>query len=214
MASSTSRKKTPIPPKTSLSSTKGYRLSDRGYVESLPKEQDIATKEDGARYLPIEVVERDLDRWAWSTQNFTYQQYRSLDKFGAPCISASLELIIPWTDDNGKIIERRLTGACNFPVASYAPNGHFVATAKSECVKNAASDLGRRFGRDLNAMIVKTPTEPLPEVPLEAIKNSIAKRKPDKDMLEQIRKAQERGDTAALAIYGNIYEINTEENGE
>src|SRR5713226_7038875 len=102
-------------------------FSDREYVNLPPNEEDVAFK-DGGKYLPIEVVERDLDRWSWGTQNFAWQQYR--DKFGNFCVGASLELVIPWKDDNGDLAERRLVGGCNFIIGSYLPNNHFVATAK------------------------------------------------------------------------------------
>ena len=208
MAPGTAKKKKPAPKKTSL--------SDREYVNQSPAQEDIAYLKDKegnitAEYLPIEVVERDLDRWAWSTQNFNWKEFR--DKRGDLWIGASLELVIPWIDNShGLKIERRLVGCCNFSIGSYAPNSHFVATAKSECVKNAASDLGRRFGRGLNAMVITSQVQSFSEVPLEAIKNSNPKRKPDKDMQERIRKATEEGDTSALAVYANIYEIKTEEN--
>jgi len=131
-------------------------FSDSEYVNLIPNEADIATK-DGGNYLPIEVVERDLDRWAWGTQNFSWQQFR--DKFGNFCIGASLELVIPWKSDDGDITERRLTGGCNFIILAYFPNNHFIAIAKSECVKNAASDLGPKFGRGLNDSVVPDDSE-------------------------------------------------------
>lgn len=186
-------------------------LSDREYVNQAPAEDDIAALTDDkgnviARYLPIDVIERDLDRWAWRTENFVYQQYRSLDKYGKPCVSASLELVIPWKDDSGRITERRLTGGCNFVISSYAPNGHFVATAKSECVKNAASDLGRKFGRGLNEEMAPVPEQ------VAAIEKSKVKMKPDAQLLAQYKAARERGDTTAMGIFENVYEINQQEN--
>jgi hypothetical protein len=204
--------KAPSKPQAKIRSIpKKTTFSDREYVSQLPSEDDIATLTDKegnilARYLPIDVIERDLDRWAWRTENFTYQQYRSLDKYGKPCVSASLELVIPWTDDNGRITERRLTGGCNFVISSYAPNGHFIATAKSECVKNAASDLGKRFGRGLNEEIA-----PLPEQ-VALLEKSKTKIKPDASLLAQYKAARERGDTTAMSIFENVYEINPEDN--
>src|SRR5262249_17119691 len=155
-------------------------------------EDDIALK-DEARYLPIDVVERDLDRWAWGTQNFAWQQYR--DKRGELCIGASLELLIPWTNDDGSRAERKLTGVCNFQIASYVPNGHYVATAKSECIKNAASELGKKFGRGLNAGLQQQPeaTEPAPD------RNT--KRRPDQQIKDRFKKALEEGDEATIALY-------------
>lgn len=189
------------PPKTAKKSS----FSDREYVNLQPNDDDIAQK-DGGRYLPIDVVERDLDRWAWGTQNFTWQ--RLADRNGNSWIGASLELVIPWVDEEGKTIERRLVGACNFAITAYAPNKHFVATAKSECVKNAALDLGSKFGRGLNEGIApEGGQEPIPAPTTKP------KRKPDKDIRERFDKAMAENDEATIALYSNIYEFKTEENG-
>lgn len=201
-----SPKPAPPPKKTSL--------SDREYVCQAPNEEDIACLKDKegnilARYLPIEVVERDLDRWAWRTQNFSYQEFR-VELTGStrrpPSISACIELVIPWTDEKGKVTDRTLVGACNFLTGSYAPNSHFVATAKSECVKNAASDLGKKFGRGLNESLLPIPNDaPIVEKP-------ITKMKPDAQMLAKFKKAQEEGDETVINILSGIYEFKTEEN--
>ena len=178
-------------------------FSDREYVAMAPAEEDIAVLKEGGRYLPIDVVERDLDRWTWSTEHFVYQLYT--DKFGNRCIAASLELVILWKEDNHFASERRLIGCCNFIIGSYAPNGHFVATAKSECVKNAASDLGKRFGRGLNQEIALIQSE------TPALEKPPSKMKPDASLLAQYKAAKERGDTTAMAIFSNVYEINPDE---
>lgn len=180
-------------------------FSDREYVALAPEERDIAVLKEGGRYLPIDVIERDLDRWAWGTEHFIYQLYT--DKFGNRCIAASLDLVIPWKDEGFATKERRLTGGCNFVISSYAPNGHFVATAKSECVKNAASDLGKKFGRGLNEEVAPIQSEtPAPEKPK-------TKMKPDAALLAQYKAAKERGDTTAMSIFENVYEIKEQENG-
>lgn len=179
-------------------------LSDRQYVEQVPAEDDIAVKEE-ARYLPIDVVERDLDRWAWGTQNFTWQFYR--DKRNDTWISASLELLIPWKDEKGVITERKLVGSCNFIITAYAPNWHFVATAKSECVKNAASDLGKKFGRGLNEGLLPVNNNPAPVEPAKG------KMKPDAAILAQLKKAIEENDETHKGILLSIYEFIPEENG-
>lgn len=179
-------------------------LSDRQYVEQVPAEDDIATKEE-ARYLPIDVVERDLDRWAWGTQNFNWQQFK--DKHGNTWIGASMELIIPWTDDKGMVTERKLVGSCNFLISAYAPNSHFVATAKSECVKNAASDLGKKFGRGLNEGLLPVNNNPAPVEPAKG------KMKPDAAILAQLKKAIEEEDETHKGILLSIYEFIPEENG-
>lgn len=196
--------KAPAKPKGApRGATKKTTLSDREYVAFPPNEDDIATLKDGGRYLPIDVVERDLDRWPWTTEHFTWQLY--VDQYGKKCVGASLDLVIPW-NEGGRVSERRLTGGCNFNIGSYAPNGHFVATAKSECVKNAASDLGKRFGRGLNEE-----RAPAPE-PAATLEKPKTKMKPDAQLLAQYKAAKERGDTTAMSIFENVYEINPEEN--
>lgn len=180
-------------------------LSDRQYVEQVPAEDDIAVKEE-ARYLPIDVVERDLDRWAWGTQNFTWQFYR--DKRNDTWISASIELLIPWKDDKGGISERKLVGSCNFLITAYSPNSHFVATAKSECVKNAASDLGKKFGRGLNEGLLPVINNP------STVEPAKGKMKPDAAILAQLKKAIAEGDETHKGILLSIYEFIPEENGE
>lgn len=201
MATSISRKKEPA----RKAPAKNTSLSDREYVSQIPAEEDIAVLQGGARYLPIDVVERDLDRWVWSTQNFKWLLYD--DKFRNRCIGADLELIIFWKNEDGTTTERRLIGVCNFVVGNYVPNGHIVATAKSECVKNAASDLGKKFGRGLNEGFMHSP------VVEKATAKSAIKMIPEKSIIEKFKKAVEEGDETMIKIYSDIYEFNTEQNG-
>jgi hypothetical protein len=189
--------------KVAAAPVKKTTFSDREYVAMAPPEDDIAVLKDGGRYLPIDVVERDLDRWPWRTENFTWQLF--VDQYGKKCVGASLDLVIPW-NDGGRLSERRLTGACNFNIASYAPNGHFVATAKSECVKNAASDLGKKFGRGLNEEAAPSPE------PAATAKKSAAKMIPDGNVLAQFKAAKMRGDQTFINIFSDVYEIPKEEN--
>jgi hypothetical protein len=179
-------------------------FSDQEYVNLEPNEEDIAVKE-GARYLPIDVVERDLDRWVWGTENFTWQFFR--DNRGQQGISASIVLVIPWKGDDGKVIQRRISGGCNFAMTNYAPNSHFVATAKSECVKNAASDLGRKFGRGLNEGLSQ---EGHDESPVEKPRT---KMQPDEKIKAQYNRAVEVGDQTVIKVLTSVYEFNTQENG-
>jgi hypothetical protein len=126
------------------------------FYELINKEPDelleIKTLPDGAKFIPIETLEGVLDMLCnWSTQNFTYYMFR--DGYSNPCISASIEVLIQY-DDAGEKITRTFVGACNFSLKSIYPNKHFLATAKSECVKNACSDIGYRLGRGLNRNLV------------------------------------------------------------
>lgn len=107
---------------------------------------------EGGLYLPIEVVETLLDTFnSWSTQNFKWQLYKN--GYSDNCVAASIEVVVEYRNGvsvNEDVIKRTFTGACNFSIKALYPNDHFLATAKSECVKNAMSDIGRRFGRSLN----------------------------------------------------------------
>jgi hypothetical protein len=178
-------------------------FSDQEYVNLVPNDDDVAVK-DERRYLPIDVVERDLDRWSWGTENFTWQFYR--DNHGQQGITASIVLVIPWTEFNGKAVQRRLTGSCNFTMANYAPNSHFLATAKSECVKNAASDLGPKFGRGLNDTHHDEGRQVEFEAPPTAAQRQ--KTKPDALMLAKFKKAAAEGDQTVLDILSNVYEFS------
>ena len=68
-----------------------------------------------------------------------------------------MELVVEYTSSEGKPLRRTFIGACNFPVKAIHPNSHFLATAKSECIKNAMSDIGKRLGRGLNVFTVPDP---------------------------------------------------------
>lgn len=113
-------------------------------------ESDISTLSEGAKYIKIERIEELLDEFFdnWSTQNFHFVLHKG-EGYGNLGISASIELVVEWSDQ-----KRVFVGACNFPTKAIFPNSHWLATAKSECVKNAASDIGRRFGRGLNDDLV------------------------------------------------------------
>lgn len=121
-------------------------------------ETDISTLSEGAKFIKIERIEELLDELFddWSTQNFNYFLYKG-EGYGNLGISASIEVVIEYTD-NGKIRRRIFVGACNFATKAIYPNQHFLATAKSECVKNAASDMGKRLGRALNADFITPDT--------------------------------------------------------
>lgn len=117
--------------------------------EEVP-ETDISTLSEGAKFIKIERIEELLDEFfdSWSTQNFNYFLYKG-EGYGNLGISASIELTVEYAG-----IKRTFVGACNFATKAIFPNTHFLATAKSECMKNAASDIGKRLGRGLNADFV------------------------------------------------------------
>lgn len=127
--------------------------------EEVP-EIDISTLREGAKYIKAERIEDLFDELfdSWSTQNFNYFLYKG-EGYGNIVVSASIEVVVEY---NG--IKRTFVGACNFAQKAIYPNTHFLATAKSECMKNAASDMGKRLGRGLNADLIV----PEPEKIIEA----------------------------------------------
>ena len=140
---------------------------------------EIQNGKDKVKIIPQKIIESLLDELTeqnWSTRNFQFSRFTipaGVD-FGNPgtigktMCDASLELVVtykmvvpvsPYEDaaaigpvrQSVKEIEitRVLVGAVSFDV-SFFGNDHVANTAKSLCISNAASDLGRRFGKDLN----------------------------------------------------------------
>lgn len=152
-----------------------------------------------ASFIPILELETMLDIFDWSTSNFQYQFIK--DGYANLCVAASLELSITYNCCEDKISKTRtFVGACNFALKSIEPNTHFLATAKSECIKNAASDIGKYFGRGLNNNIVPSQKEPITKF--------LAKKKPDSKIMRQFGEALAEGDKATITMISNIYDIN------
>jgi hypothetical protein len=147
-----------------------------------------------ASFIPIFQLENMLDVFQWSTSNFQYQIFK--DGYANLCIAASLELEIVFGD-----IRRKFVGACNFGLKDLFPNTHFLATAKSECIKNAASDIGKYFGRGLNNDVVPTQIDPKDK--------PIKRSKPDIKIMKQFEEAVKNNDQAAIILLTNIYDIKT-----
>jgi hypothetical protein len=159
-----------------------------------------------AKYIPIDQLENQLDLLEYSTRNFQYQVIK--DGYANLVVMASLEVWIMYQLENGEIIHRSFVGGCNFPLMSIAPNQHFIATAKSECMKNAASDISQFYGRGLNKSI-----EP-PDTKGTMIAKKVVKSKPDAKILQQFANAIQAGDEATIIMLSNIYEIKTERDVE
>lgn len=162
------------------------------------EEEFIASNPDGSKYLPIERVEFCLDQYNWSTKNFHYSIFKN--GYADLCVAASIELVIEYKE-NAVIIQRTFVGACSFSLKYIEPNQHFLATAKSECVKNAASDIGTYFGRGLNEGFV-SPEQPEAKQKL--------KMKPDSTIMQKFMDAVANKDEAAITMLTNIYDIKTD----
>lgn len=141
---------------------------------------EIQNGKDKVKIIPQKIIETLLDELTeqnWSTRNFQFSRWSETitknDGNGGlseiikrTMCDASLELVVTYKmivplspyetapTVVGKVmkeieITRVLVGAVSFDV-SFFGNDHIANTAKSLCISNAASDLGRRFGKDLN----------------------------------------------------------------
>lgn len=164
---------------------------------------EINTQQKVAFFIPIMDLENMLDPFNWCTRNFNYQVFK--DGYANLCVVASLELQISYPNQEGDLTIRTFVGACNFALNSIEPNTHFLATAKSECIKNAASDIGKYFGRGLNNDVV--PAQ-------HAIEKKSVKSKPDSKIMQQFLKAVEQNDEPTITMLTNIYNIKNQENGK
>lgn len=115
------------------------------WLKSEPKPEDL-TSINGIIVMLNHVVEEKLDELtdhSWSTRNY---QSKYININSRDYISASLELFM----FKGSLEERTLVGAVTFPLDHFPDNQHWDNTAKTLCITNAASDLGRQFGRYFN----------------------------------------------------------------
>lgn len=177
-------------------------MTEDKFIKLCNSNVDTTSTIDGegtAQYIPIGVLEYILDPLYWGTSKFQYQIFK--DGYANLCVAASLELEINYTYDTGIKLTRTFVGACNFSISSIEPNTHFLATAKSECIKNAASDIGKYFGRGLNDGIV--PSQRKQE-------KKVVKSNPDSKIMKQFLKAVEDKDEATILMLSNIYEIKTD----
>jgi hypothetical protein len=133
------------------------------FLNTEPKEEDIRLNPDGSRYLPIEVIERDLDELGklanmiWGTNTMRHFLFTIGDK---TFCSGSLNLQLDYYDScvTNVLHARTHVGAASFDVSRYLPNEHFAATLRSLCVANAAKKIGKRFGKGLNEEAVQQDT--------------------------------------------------------
>lgn len=103
---------------------------------------------DGVSVIRQKVVERLLDELTecnWETQKFKLTRF--FDHDGKEWVDASILLVVHYEN-----ITRKLTGAVTYDVARFGQL-HSSNTAKSLCIVNAASELGNRFGRNLNPSV-------------------------------------------------------------
>lgn len=163
----------------------------------------IADNGHGANHIPIADLENSLDAFNWSTQNYQWNLYK--DGYANLCVAASIELVLNYITDNSEKMKRTFVGACNFPLSSLSQIPDWNATAKSMCIKNAASDAGRWLGRGINEEVLsdRTPAE-----------RKVVKTKPDSKIMKQFLKAVEEGDQPTITMLSNIYDIQTVDDAE
>lgn len=122
------------------------------WLKSEPNPEDL-TSINGIIVMLNHVVEEKLDELtdhSWSTKNY---QSKFININGRDYISASLELNVSFfsnIEEGGGYYTRTLVGAVTFPLDHFPDNQHWDNTAKTLCITNAASDLGRQFGRYFN----------------------------------------------------------------
>lgn len=164
----------------------------------------VADNGYGAFHIPIEQLESCLDKFNWSTQNYQWQVFK--DGYANLQVAAALELVIIFVTGEGEAIKRTFVGACNFPLSQLGHIPDWNATAKSLCIKNAATDIGKWLGRGINSEI-------LPDRSTKS-KNGQSLMKPDSKIMQQFLKAMEDGDQATITMLTNIYDIKTDHNAE
>lgn len=99
----------------------------------------------------IESLLDDMTDQNWDTVNFKSSRY--LTKDGRELMDASLELIVRYKGTDGYNVVRVLTGSYTINTA-FLVGGFENNTIKSLCITNAASELGKRFGKDLNPSVI------------------------------------------------------------
>ena len=168
--------------------------------------REVPGKDDnghGAFHIPIVQLESQLDIFHWSTQNYQWNLFK--DGYAALHVAASIELVLNFSYDTGEIIKRTFVGACNFPLLALNGIPDWNATAKSLCIKNAASDAGKWLGRGINNEVLPDRSD------TPKGKAEVQKKKPDSKIMQQFLKAVESGDEATITLLSNIYNIKTEE---
>lgn len=115
-------------------------------IDWLNDEPRLTREHNGAKYIPIIVVKEDLNTLCstdgdWSTSDLKAREYQ---ENGFSFTSGSLVLYVNY---NGK--RRFFVGSATIHLMGNN-NPHYEATLQSECIKNAAKNLGRRFGMYLN----------------------------------------------------------------
>jgi len=169
--------------------------------------KNVADNGYGGLHIPIEPLENALDYFNYSTQNYQFQLYK--DGYASLGVAASIELVLNYKADDGEMIRRTFVGSCNFLLQSLLPITDWNATAKSMCIKNAATDAGKYFGRGINGESLVERSQP----PVDRRPPAI-KKNPDSKIMKQFLEAVEKNDQATITMLSNIYDIKTDKSAE
>lgn len=120
-------------------------MTNKENIQSfLDSEPRLLREHNRSKYIPILVVKEDLNLLCdgdWNTSDLKAREYEISDyKF----ISGSLILYVNYGEKR-----RFFVGSATIQITG-SNNAHHEATLQSECIKNAAKNLGRRFGMYLN----------------------------------------------------------------
>lgn len=113
---------------------------------------DVSTP-TGIYYIPILYVKEMLsqDFLAWEVEHIQIKEFM----WGQSCmINCSLILVLhsvyEETENGTKIIINKYPGGFTFNISRYKNNEDWAAIGISECIKNAAKNIGRKYGMYLN----------------------------------------------------------------
>lgn len=173
-----------------------------------PNDNEIEMIE-GVNIIRQKIIEELLDIMTdqnWSTRNYQSKYFKVGE---VDYISASLELVVNYHDDNRVLIQRTFVGAVSFQL-SFFSGQHIDNTAKSLCIVNAASEIGNRLGRNLNPSV-----HPVIEVKSNMQKKvkSAVKVAPDAATKEQWNEAVEKNNIKKLKLLNAMYTITPGEDG-
>lgn len=175
-----------------------------------PNPNKIA-KHEGYEYLPISIVEKDLQRQFFGLIQYEIQSYQHvLNEF---VVHARIKVYHPvlrqWLNYDGigagMFQQKKDTPIQDFFVYKTKNAGKLtVPNAYAEAIKNAAKKIGKRFGSDLNRKIEDNYEPFLKEKPLNATEKKHKK--------EVERVAHLINDAASIEELENIHPNLLEEN--
>lgn len=138
-------------------------------VEIMEKDQPT-----GIFYIPVlnvkEMLAKDFEWWGTGNYNIVAVHYGN-----ATMLNASIELIIRF---RGEVY--RLPGGYTFNVSRYGQNQDWSAIGISMCIKNAAKNIGRKYGMYLNKFegdieAISTELPVMPAQKMDKVKDGIDK---------------------------------------